>query len=154
MVPALRRFSRRLPDSRQLARLEIAERAPSGRAKLYRGPITQQTFTQYRVQQAKNFSLSPSEVAEAKRTKVGQETGWEIIQRAHKRHEHLPELLTRAQQKTGKSRGKLIKSPEFFQQVANLASGPRKGTKRGKALHFFGYVPTPVKYVRRFPQVQ
>lgn len=131
--------------ARVLARIEPLERTPSGRPRTYVDPVSGEVFTQYALQRAKNFGLTPAQAAAAKKIKVGKQTAFDVARKAHKRHEHLPILFERAAQFSDKSKDALMKDKKFWQRIKQL-SNKRSTQSHGRALHYFGYIPSPTLY--------
>jgi hypothetical protein len=119
--------------------LVVHERTPSGRARTYLDPHTGQTFTQYAVQKAKAHGLTPAQAAQVRRSSP---RAFAVLERAHKRHEHVDQLLERAALLTGRSKRQLLESGEFVRRVKDLAiRGRRPSSRKAAALEFFGYRP-------------
>lgn len=128
-----------------LNRITPLEKTKSGRAKTYIDPITGEVFTQYAVQRARNFGLTPAQAASAKKIKIGKRTGFDIAREATKRHEHMPVLFDRASGMQSKSKSELMKDKKFWQRVRDLSKGKRKQSK-ADALFYFSYTATPTLY--------
>lgn len=115
------------------------------RARNYVDPVTGQVFTQYAIQKAKNFGLTPAQAAAARQTKIGKQTAYDIAKAATQRHEHMPVLFERAAQMSGKAKDKLMKDKDFWRNVRNLSKSKRNKSK-GRALYYFSYSATPTLY--------
>jgi hypothetical protein len=132
-------------------RLEIVERTPSGRARLYRDTVTGKRLTQYAVQKARNAGLTPKQAATLRKTPTPGRATQNVTERVKSLGKRATTWADRFAQAQGTNRTVALTDPKFWKAVSNIKGKP--GDKRERAWRALGYparrlLPGDVKLLR------